>query len=197
LMTADPHLNFNAAMDMTNSEFGVPGLRGFAAGMISAMCKKYFRLFCTTFLSWFNWRYLPLIAGLVYLLDRLYVMVNIPKLFVVGGFFLLFIAISWNARPLSVRYKKNKKFYKKLLTVKIAICYSGALNLIYGIWFYFFLFNNDYEKVNLNTAGIVFTLVIVLVILLFLTIKKILRISIEVCEQLDEQYRYLIYVQQA
>src|SRR6202012_1141162 len=108
----DPQLTFTTAMDITNSEFGVKGIKGFAAGMISAMCKKYFRLFYTTFLSWLNWKYLPLIAGLVYLLDRLYVTINMPELFVVGGVFFLFIAMILSASSLSKRYKKKKILQK-------------------------------------------------------------------------------------
>jgi Na+/H+ antiporter NhaC len=53
------------------------------------------------------------------------------------------------------------------------------------------LFGDFYEKVNLNTAGIVFALVIVLIMLLFLTIKKMVRASLEACEQLNEQYQLL------
>ena len=191
LIRTNPELTFAAAMDIPDAEFGVKGFKAFEAGMISAMRKKYFRLFYITFFSWFNWKYLPLIAGLVYLLYRLYVILNLPELFIVGGCFLLFIGISLNARSLSIKYKKNKKFYKKLLTMRVAGRYVSILNVWHTIWVYCFLFGDAYEKVNLNTAGIVFGSVIVLIILLFLTIKKMLRVSIEACEQLNEQYQLL------
>jgi hypothetical protein len=191
LMTEDPQLTFTGAIAITNTEFGVKGFKGFEAGMISAMRKKYFRFFYTSFFSWFNWKYLPLIAALVYLLDRLYVTLNRPVLLVVGGGALLFTAITLNARSLSIKYKKNKKFYKRLLTMRIAGAYSGTLSGVYTVWIYFFVLDHEYGKANLNIAGIVFALAIVLVGLFFLTIKKMLLASLENWADLNDNYQLL------
>jgi len=186
LMNADPQLTFTAAMDVTDAEFGEKGFKGFEAGMISAMRKKYFRLFCSTFLSWFRWKYIPAIVLFAYVIGRTYMVVNTPKAFVIGSFALFAIAFAVAATQFG-KYRK----YNSLLTMKIGMGYVLILNAIIDLWNLLGIGLKLYQYVSVYVTGIIFASVIVLVALLFLTIKNMARISLEASEQLNQQYQLL------
>jgi hypothetical protein len=187
LMAESPKLSLDEAIGITHAEFGVMGFSVFEDSMIVSLQKKFFKHFVTILFSYFNWKYLPLIAASVYLIYRTYVAVNNPQYFVVAGFIVLLLILLVTGIRYETRYKK----YSKMLTMRMGNSYMVICSVIFNIWNIFGNQFKIYQNVSINTSGIVFSLLAVLVILLLITVDRLRQITIKECEELDGKYQLL------
>lgn len=65
LLTEKPQFDIDEAIRIAHGEFGIMGFSVFEDVMVSNLQKKYFKLFYTTFFSYFNWKYLPAMAAII------------------------------------------------------------------------------------------------------------------------------------
>ncbi|MEO6521512.1 MAG: hypothetical protein ABIN91_07540 [Mucilaginibacter sp.] len=187
LMSNDHTLTLHQAISITHGEFGIMGFSVFEDSMISSLQKRFFKLFISIFSSYFHWKYLPAIAASVYLIDRFYVAINNPGYFVAGVFMALLITLVATGITYEVKYKK----YNKMLTMRMGNSYVVICAVIYNLWNITLNQFKLYQKLSVSTAGLIFGVLIVLIILLFLVVDKLRKITISNCIELDEKYNLL------
>jgi hypothetical protein len=187
LMTETPSLTLDQAISITHGEFGVMGFSVFEDGMIASLQTKFFRHFINIFLSWFNWKYLPLMALSIYLIDRVFVYVNNPQYFVVGGFITLLVMVF----SIGIRYETKYKKYNKMLTMRMGNSYMVTCSVLFNLWNILGIQFKIYQNAGINTSAIVFSLLVVLITLLLITVEKLRQITINDCQELDNKYQLL------
>jgi len=187
LMTENSTLTLDKAISITHGEFGIMGFSVFEDSMIQNLQKKFFRLFIKIFISYFHWKYIPLMAAAVYIIDKLYIAINNPGYFVAGVFVALLITLTVTGITYEARYKK----YNKMLTMRMGNSYLVVCAAIYNLWNIILNQFKLYQKMSLNTAGIVFGILIVLIVILFVVVDKLRKITIKDCTELDEKYQLM------
>ena len=187
LITDNPKLSLEEAINITHGEFGEMGFSVFEDSMISSLQKKYFKLFYTIFFSFFKWQYLPAMGITVYLIQKIYIIVNQPKMFVIVGCGALLMALLFNSIWFNLKHKK----YNKLLTMKMGNVYLLIFSVMYNVWNIFGVQLQSYRYLNIQFAAVVYAALMMLVTLLYITVNKLRHQSVNDCKDLDERYHIL------
>jgi len=187
LITANPALNLDEAIQITHGEFGVNGFGVFENAIMAGLQKKYLRLFGATFFSYFRLKYIALMLLFVYLVDITFVAIARPELFFLAGLVLVIVALI----VLGYNNYKRYKRYNKLLTMKVGNRYLIFANLVFQVWFIFGIRFRIYEHLSLNVLGVISGLLITVVIVLFITINTVRKQALQTCIDLDKKYGLL------
>lgn len=186
LMTANPGLTLDDAIQITHGEFGVTGFSVFEDGMRNSLQKRYWKLFRTTFLSYLKPVYLPLEAGSVYLIYLLAKRCNSPDIAVdiawLAAFVLLLIYVLKNYRDL--------KKYKRMLTMQMGGIVLIVLNLPLQLWM--FLPNLVRYVPKTEPVAIITGVFFVFIFITFFTLQEVKKIALESCKELATQYSVTI-----
>lgn len=189
LMTANATVTLNEAIAQTYAGFGVTGFKIVEDTMRKSLQKRYWKLFRTIFLSYLKPVYLPLEAGLVYLLYLLAKRTNSVDLSVDITWILLlsFILVQGiyrfnNSRNLIKNYKQ------RMLTVQMAVIVTSVVNLPLQLFILFFLLRTP-SVFGADATAIICGVFLTIVIMAYFTMKQIKKIVLNNCRELEEQYR--------
>ncbi|OCX51650.1 hypothetical protein BEL04_16655 [Mucilaginibacter sp. PPCGB 2223] len=187
LMTANPALSLDEAIQITHGEFGVMGFGVIEDAITAGLQKRYLRLFGAAFVSYFRLKYIPLMVLFICLVYIPFVAVAKPELFFIAGFILVIAAL------IALRYTDYKKYkrYNQLLTMKMGNLYLIFAMLIFQVWNVFGVQIRIYEHLSLNLVGIIYGLLVVVVIVLFVTINTVRKKALQSCIELDKKYHLL------
>jgi hypothetical protein len=182
LMTANPTLNLDEAIQIVHGEFGAMGFSVFEDAITSGLQKKYLRLLGDTFFSYFRFKYIPLMLLFVYLVDIIFIAIAQPELLFIAGLILIIVLL------IILRYNNYKKYkrYNRLLTMKMGNGYLIFANLIFQVWFIFGIRFRIYEHLSLNVVGVIYGSLVTIVIVLFITIHTVRKRALQSCIDLDK-----------
>ncbi|WP_345953184.1 hypothetical protein [Mucilaginibacter sp. PAMB04168] len=184
LMAAKPTLLLTDAIGLVHSEFGPLGFSVFEDSMRSNLRTRYLRMFKQNLYTVVNWKTIPLMLGIGYLLSILFNSIQRPQyLFGVTGFLMLLVLIFY-AIANEIRFKR----YSRMLTFKTGNSYLLISTTAFQVYNLLFIQLKVYQRLQEEFMGIVWALVILLLSVIFYAINKTQLHAIEACKELEEKY---------
>jgi hypothetical protein len=186
LMTANSALTLDAAIAQTHAGFGVMGFSVVEDSMTASLQKRYWKLFRSTFVSYFNWKLLPLMAGFVYLCYIASKAINAPVMLINITWIVVFAAIIIYC---GVNYRTQQR-HKKMLTAQM----GNIIAIMVNIPIQLFNIVNIFTKhtTNAGLTGIVLGIFLSITIAGLFTFRDMQRVATANCRELEEQYELTV-----
>lgn len=126
MISEDPELNLDAAIQKTHSEFGIFGFSTVEDGVISGLTKKYNRLFWRTFISFLSPRYIFLVLFAGYFLYKVLAIVDSKTCMYV-------LALGSVMTTLGYLYKSYRPEYNQYLAYRLSTAYFIGLGSMFSL----------------------------------------------------------------
>ncbi|MES2278347.1 MAG: hypothetical protein V4592_20110 [Bacteroidota bacterium] len=188
LMTADSSLSIDDAISLAHGQFGPMGFSVFEDAMRQSLQKRYWKLFRQTAMAYLNWKYLPLIGGLIYLVYWISLSISNPQIVFFCSWGLLMISMIIYG---ILNYRKQRR-YRSMLTMQM----GNTTIITTNILFQMYNMANSYMHAGKHTAmgvpGIVSGVFLSALIIYYLSMQHIQKVAIENCRELEEQYQLTV-----
>lgn len=187
ILSAGPKTLLTQAINITHAEFGVMGFSVFEDAMRSNLQKRYFKLFKNLWIGNFNYKTLPLMAGVIYLCSIIFYIVNKPEMvFNIMGFLLIGLLVV-QGQLKSVRFKR----YNKMLTFKMGSSFLIISSALFQLYNLLIIQLEIYKQLNANMLGGFYGCILVLLLVTVYTINKTQQHAVNSCKELEEKYKLI------
>ncbi len=182
-MTADTALSFDNALKQTHASFGVFGFSTVEDSIMNAMGKKYSKVFWSSFLSFFNFKYifLVLLSGvLLYLTQSAF-----KGEFYFSAFWLIAFVTFLGILVVAVLRFKG---YKNLLVYRTSLVYLMFIGTFLQIFNFLLNRTSDALIVGLNLDYVITCILLVFFIIYVISAIRTAMLGIKESELLMEKY---------
>lgn len=188
LMNEKPMLTLNEAIVLSHAEFGVMGFSVFEDAMRNALQQRYLKLFYSTYASYFNWKTVPLMVAVVYLVSIIFRAIQQPEwVFNITGLVLL-LGLLLNNFLHSTQYKK----YNKMLTAKMGNAYLVISVFVFNVYNIFIVELQIYKSLSISLSAALFAVLLIAISILCITIRRLQQHAMASCRKLEEKYPLLL-----
>jgi len=188
LMTANQTLTLHHAIKLAHAEFGIMGFSVFEDAMRSALQKRYLKVFRRFYVSNFNWKTVPLMVALVYLVSMIFQAVNRPDTVFMCTGVLLMLALVGNGIAQSKRYER----YTKMLTFKMGSVYLILSITMFQLYNWLIIQLKIYQYFAASFSGLLYAFILLILLITVHAINKTQQHAVASCKELEEKYRQML-----
>jgi hypothetical protein len=188
LMTADPGLSLDEAIAQTHAGFGVMGFSVVEDAMRASLQKRYWKQYSTAFGANLQLKFLPLIAGFIYVVYMINKIINAPVILFNATWILVFLLVLiW-----FIVTRKDQQKHKRMLSAQMGGIAAIVINVPLQLYINVNSFTKSGANLNVGVAGIILGAFLTLMILSAIALINVQKAALENCRELEEQYQLTV-----